>query len=502
MNPSRNENDFDDKPFFPSNASFYAKFQQDDFKKFLLHDGFTIEGKNAIAKYYNVFDEWDARDHDVDFVEDYYKLLLLVKTKSDKDNVWISFIEGLHRHAAVISCLLCAKFDYLNNTLVPNSLQIDDFKTANIPHFKMPEDLSLTPKKILLNIINKKEVPISSMLTTPMSVEIYFPNKTNCDLKQLMDCCKKMSALISKNKRDSAIKSMPQETCLNLISIMACKTSTKMKNVDKHIPKFNASMRYQSHVQWKTFEKELIRTEDDNWTGYPDLLRSNEYEDYCKEPFDAAKRNAFLSIVSPASVKSNKSNEEKPPYPLSFNRLITSIDDYDRKAKTRSIDASHINAYYIIPILVISMTTKLKNENIYDIAQKNNVEGVGMIRFLTRYLYGTRKSPNVQLHGAIKHYCPSANDTSFIQGLSGIYRVIPVTLFLTTLYNSSFMFNTNSSDNLLVTALQRFDLQSNVGDEVFLNTMSKSIISAFFSKIEICVTLSFFFNSITNPLFI
>jgi hypothetical protein len=190
-------------------------------------------------------------------------------------------------------------------------------------------------------------------------------------------------------------------------------------------------------------------------------------------------------------VKGKKSNEV-PPYLLSFKRLITSIEDYNKTTKSRSIDASHINAYYIIPILVISMTTKLKNENIYDIAQKNNVEGVGMIRFLTRYLYGTRKSPNVQLHCAIKHYCPSANDTSFIQGLSGIYRVIPVTLFLTTLYNSSFMFNTNSSDNLLVTALQRFDLQSNVGDEVFLNTMSKSIISAFFSKIEICVTLSFF----------
>jgi hypothetical protein len=160
----------------------------------------------------------------------------------------------------------------------------------------MPEDSSLTPKTILFDIINK-ERPISSMLTTPIIVDVYFPNKTNCDLKKLMDCCKKKSALISTNKRDSAIKSMPQEICLNLISIMAHKASTKLNNVDKHILKFNANMKYQNHVPWNTFENTLKREENDYSTGYPELLRSNEYEDYCKEPFNAVKRDAFFSIV-------------------------------------------------------------------------------------------------------------------------------------------------------------------------------------------------------------
>ena len=71
-----------------------------------------------------------------------------------------------------------------------------------------------------------------------------------------------------------------------------------------------------------------------------------------------------------------------------------------------------------MPVLVHSLTTKLNNENILNLAERNNDEEVNMIKFLTRYGYGMKKSPNVLLHGAIKHYCPNANKSQFIQGLT------------------------------------------------------------------------------------
>ena len=71
-------------------------FQGEDFKRFLLYDGTTKEGRNDIANYYNVSDKWEKLNHDVDFVTDYYQLLFLVKKSSDNDRLWISFIEGLH----------------------------------------------------------------------------------------------------------------------------------------------------------------------------------------------------------------------------------------------------------------------------------------------------------------------------------------------------------------------------------------------------------------------
>jgi hypothetical protein len=74
-------------------------------------NGTTEDGQNTIAQHHNVLDKWAALNHEGDHVDTYYKMLLLVKTKSKNDNVWISFIEGLHRHAAIFASLICMKFD-------------------------------------------------------------------------------------------------------------------------------------------------------------------------------------------------------------------------------------------------------------------------------------------------------------------------------------------------------------------------------------------------------
>ena len=131
--------------FLPSN-DFYNLVQGEIFKQFLSINGTTEDGKNAIAQHYGVLDEWTASNHEGDHVETYYKLLLLVKTKSKNDNVWISFIEGLHKHAALLASLHCMKFDYSNNKIIPGSLQLDDFEKAQIPHYK---NSGVTPREQL-----------------------------------------------------------------------------------------------------------------------------------------------------------------------------------------------------------------------------------------------------------------------------------------------------------------------------------------------------------------
>ncbi len=61
-----------------------------------------------------------------------------MKKNRKNDNVGISFIEGLHRHAAILTSLLCMKLDYSNNKIIPGSLQLDNFEKAQIPHYKNP----------------------------------------------------------------------------------------------------------------------------------------------------------------------------------------------------------------------------------------------------------------------------------------------------------------------------------------------------------------------------
>jgi hypothetical protein len=86
--------------FFPPTNKFYEDIQGDNFKQFLSSNGTTNEGQHTIAKYDGVFDKRTASEHSSDKIDRYYKLLLLVKSKIRKDNVWISFVAGLHRHAA------------------------------------------------------------------------------------------------------------------------------------------------------------------------------------------------------------------------------------------------------------------------------------------------------------------------------------------------------------------------------------------------------------------
>jgi hypothetical protein len=69
--------------------------------------GSLYNGQQDIAKFYDVYDEWTQSTRGSDTINNYYEWLLLVKTESKRDNIWISFVEGLHRHAAIIACLLC-----------------------------------------------------------------------------------------------------------------------------------------------------------------------------------------------------------------------------------------------------------------------------------------------------------------------------------------------------------------------------------------------------------
>ena len=475
LNPSLDPSDHILVNFFPSDINYYNNnIRQDNFKEFLKTDGTTEEGRNLIATYYNVLNDWNTLDHNCDFVTDYYNLLLLVKNTSINNKVWISFIEGLHRHAAIVACLLCAKFDFVKNILVPNSLTFDSFNDAMIPNLKSTEDPSLTPEKQLCDLI-KREDPIC-MLRTPISVKVYIPKNITCDVDKLFDTTKKLSALVSTKKRESAIPSMSKSIASGMTSIKADTTSKKEKSL-----LLDDIMKYQEQESSINFNTRVFDEDD---SSIPKLPICEEYIDYAGDPFNDIKRQSFIDQISTLPKKKKNKKTTPPCHSLSFE-VLTKLNHYDKKKKKRSIDWSHVNGYIIVPVLVHCITTKLNNLNIYNLAERDNNHELNLIKFLTRYVCGTRKSPSVQLHVAIKNYCPDAGDTKYIQGLTGTNRVIPVTLFLVTLYNASFTFDTDKSKNLLVSALERFDLSSTVGDDVFLDTMGKSISSASFSKLEI-----------------
>ncbi len=135
-----------------------------------MSDGTTKEGQKTIAEYYQVQDLWkDIAKPDCDF-ERYLNLLSLVKTESQVDNLWVSFVEGFHRHAAITTCLLCIKLDYSSNKIQPGSLDMQDFKNARVLHFKDP---GVTLKDQLKLIISGEFE--AKMLISTFNVQAYIP---------------------------------------------------------------------------------------------------------------------------------------------------------------------------------------------------------------------------------------------------------------------------------------------------------------------------------------
>ena len=214
--------------------------------------------------------------------ERYYQLLMLVKTESQVNFLWVSFVEGLHRHAATILALLCTKFDY-KNKIQPGSLSIQDFMAAKIPHFVDPK---ISPEEQMKLIMNGGET--SKMLSNPFSVEVYIPKIIKGDIWELMDSMRKQSEWISESKTRAANK-----TISTLLSIWLEDTlfqrKEKYRNDYNLRPKLQYYFTYQSPTT-SQLDATKNHIDDQSVYEYSHLLQSKKWKSFIKDPFNKLNR--------------------------------------------------------------------------------------------------------------------------------------------------------------------------------------------------------------------
>ncbi len=73
----------------------------------------------------------------------YYYLLKTVMCERKKDDVWMTFHEGLHQHSALILSILSSTFNIKENMFKKKSLNSQYFKEQQLVNFK-DESVSLT----------------------------------------------------------------------------------------------------------------------------------------------------------------------------------------------------------------------------------------------------------------------------------------------------------------------------------------------------------------------
>jgi hypothetical protein len=115
------------------------------------------------------------------------------------------------------------------------------------------------------------------------------------------------------------------------------------------------------------------------------------------------------------------------------------------------------------------MASKITNSLVTD--HYGNPFKVGIINFIARFGNHMRKALYLKIHGAYSKYVEMT--VQYVNGYTGEVQIIPVTMFLVMLYNACFMYQSNKKSNMLITALDTFDLGANIDHELFMNTLSE-----------------------------
>ena len=492
---------------FPSDSTLYNTVTSDDFKKLIETDAGDKDGQKCVAEYYGVTDVWEKlmesskTSYDESPSGSYYQLLIAVKCASANNNVWISFYEGLHRHSALLLSLLSSSFNMTENSLKNKTLTSKYFKEHELVNF-VNERQSPDER---LNAIFKKEIE-AKMLATKFRVRGLIPKprgeEDNESTEQMLKLkvdefivrISKYSQIISESKKTSAENSLPtllmkalkssiQNSTVKQRQYILIRTDnesteadTKPASPDKKMfrnePNWNIEHQFKTltDTKLKTHQDKMESCNRDELKVYQlcKLLFEPEWKAFIKDPLNDAARNAFIDKM--AKTATNK-KLAPPPYGIYFDSMTISIGKIENGV--RHVDQRHLNAYYIIPIIVTILHAKKKNEPVSSVVKDES--NVAMINYLCRYIYGMKGYNNNTLHPAVEDYLPEIKKGTFLNDLTEKYQILPVTVFLMTMYNACFMFQKDKTDNDLIKAMTRVTLNRGLDDSTFFSTMSKSL---------------------------
>ncbi len=228
----------------------------------------------------------------------------------------------------------------------------------------------------------------------------------------------------------------------------------------------------QKNTTVNKFRTDIFKVEQKDWVAYkyPNCLRGSAWDGYIRNPFDLTARKDFIKTISFPCMDSTKETIMTPPYGITFDSVTTELGPIETEGM-RKVDARHYNGYLLVPGLVYQMSLKIKNIRINELY--GNPPEVGIINYIARYGPYTRLKPFVKLHGAFSNYV-EMTEVSYINECTGVFQIIPLTIFLVTLYNACWMFQRKKESNMLIFALDTFDLGDAVEHEKFMKTLSES----------------------------
>jgi hypothetical protein len=200
------------------------------------------------------------------------------------------------------------------------------------------------------------------------------------------------------------------------------------------------------------------------------------------DALNMAVRDDFMKTLSFSGIRGEKIN---PPVGLHFKNFTEDVPAETRNNKGQKyLDASHINAFILIPPITTILNAKLQNKPLRSMVNDEN--NAKITSYMCRYQYETNAVTNNKVHPALLEYSHGAEFKTnyFINNLLGHDQIVPVTILLVTMYNACMLFQKIKKTNLLIPTLQRFDMIGKLTDETFVETMSENLCNTYFLNFE------------------
>jgi hypothetical protein len=184
-------------------------------------------------------------------------------------------------------------------------------------------------------------------------------------------------------------------------------------------------------------------------------------------------------------LKDNTAKKISPPVGLHFKIFKEDVPAETTKNKgEKYLDAGHINAFILTPPITTILNAKLQNKPLRSmINDENNAK---ITSYICRFQYWTKAVTNNKVHPALIKYSLSGAEfkkKKIINNLLGNDQVVPVTIFLVTMYNACMLYQKDNTTNLLIPTLQRFDMIGKFNGNTFIDTMSEYLCNTYFSNL-------------------
>jgi hypothetical protein len=308
MNPdvSLAEKDVLKRSLFRNDDKLLFKVKSKEFQDILRTDPTTVDGEAKVVEYFDIADEWaknkkkgTQKGHISDSASTYFFLLLTVKYSSYTDNIWMSFYEGLHRHAALLLSLTSSSFNLTKNEIKFKSLTSEFFCQHQIEHFKFD---SKKPHERLSDIFDGKEK--ANMLTDTFNMKAIIPKplQGSLSINSVEDFTKKItkySELISISKKTSAensISSLLSKTLHNDQQM----SNPERRNQTTRRPNLFHTYKIQMQVKREVHVKKIKQFDNDDCVVYKycELVNNDKWDKFISDPLNDKAKRDFLDFMT------------------------------------------------------------------------------------------------------------------------------------------------------------------------------------------------------------